>query len=107
MTGDLLKLTHFDSDVRFFHEVDERAFFEWLERVPCVESFQGEGPDQLVVRLRHSPREDDLRQLLALLFRYHANMTQLAKFETEENRGWFRRPDNFWHDAVFGGADNG
>jgi hypothetical protein len=86
---DLLRLTHFDSDVRFLHQADERAFFEWLERIPCVGSFQG---------------DDDLRQLLALLFRYGAKLDQLAKFETDENRGWFRQPENYWHDAVFGGV---
>jgi hypothetical protein len=101
---DLLRLTHFDSDVRFLHQADERAFFEWLERIPCVGSFQGEGSDQLVVRLKRGPDDDDLRQLLALLFRYGAKLDQLAKFETDENRGWFRQPENYWHDAVFGGV---
>ena len=77
-------------------------FFEWLARIPCVDSFSGEGALGLVVRLKHSPGEDDLRQLLALCHRYGVGMRQLAKFECLKNRSWFRDPKMFWHKAVFG-----
>lgn len=97
-----LKLTQMDNGVIFFHHNDERAFFEWLQRIPSIATVQGEGADGLVVRFKRRPGQDDLRQLLGLFRRYGLDMRQLAKFETPANRAWFRRPDAYWHDAVFG-----
>ena len=93
-----------DTDVVFFHSNDERAFFEWFDRIPCVASVTGEGDRGLVVRLKGQPNQDDLRQMLALCQRYGVNMRQLAKFKTGANAGWFTDPKMYWHDAVFGGA---
>jgi hypothetical protein len=81
-----LVLTNFETGARLYHPVDDKMFFEWLASVPCVKSYAGEGSDGLVVRLKRRPGQDDLRQLLALLHRYGADMRQLAKFETAKNR---------------------
>ena len=98
----LLMLTKFESGVRYYHPADEDMFFKWLASIPCVKSYAGEGSDGLVVRLKRRPGQDDLRQLIALLYRYGADMRQLAKFETAKNRDWFCDPETFWHKAVFG-----
>ena len=103
MAAAILTLEQMDTGVRFFHHADERAFFEWLERIPCVASVKGEGHRGLVVRLKRRPGQDDLRQFLALGRRYGFDMRQLAKFETDVNRSWFRNPQAYWHEAVFGG----
>lgn len=97
-----LTLTHIETGVTFYHLNDERAFFEWLGRIPCVERYVGEGRAGLVVYLKRAPRDDELRELLALCHRYGVGMRQLAKFETARNRGWFRNPKKYWHRAVFG-----
>ena len=104
MTTRLLTLTHMDTGVRFYHASDERAFFEWLARIPCVKSYAGDGSNGLVVFLKRRPSKDDLRQLLALCQRYGVDMRQLAKFETSKNQGWFRDPQKYWYRAVFGAA---
>ncbi|MCK1738653.1 hypothetical protein IVA79_32960 [Bradyrhizobium sp. 138] len=98
----LLTLTHMDTGVKFYHLNDERAFFEWLTRIPCVQSCEGDGNRGLVVRLKRRPGDDDLRQFLALCRRYGVDMKQLAKFETTKNRAWFRDPQTPWYRAVFG-----
>jgi hypothetical protein len=97
-----LVLTNLEKGVRFYHRNDERALFEWLARIPCVKSFEGEGVDGLVVRLKRRPGQDDLRQLLALFYRFGVDMRQLAKFETAKNRAWFYDPKTYWYKAVFG-----
>lgn len=102
MATPLLTLAHMDTNVRFYHQSDERAFFEWLSRISCVASYAGDGQRGLVVKLKRRPGEDDLRQLLALCHRYRVNMRQLAKFETDKNRSWLRNPDAFWYRGVFG-----
>ena len=98
-----LVLTNLDTGVIYYHPADERMFFEWLSRIPSVKSYAGEGSNGLVVRLKRRPGQDDLRQFVALLYRYGADMRQLAKFETAKNRSWFRDPKKFWREAVFGG----
>ena len=98
----LLTLTHMDTGVKFYHLSDERAFFEWLTRIPCVQNCEGDGNRGLVVRLKRRPGKDDLWQLLALCHRYGVDMKQLAKFETAKNRVWFRDPRKYWYRAVFG-----
>jgi hypothetical protein len=97
----LLTLSHMDTGVRFYHINDERAFFEWLGRIPCVERYAGEGHRGLVVYLKRKPRKDELRELLALCQRYGVNMRQMAKFETARNRQWFCDPKMYWYQAVF------
>lgn len=102
MAETFLTLTQMDTGVIFYHLNDERAFFEWLGRIPCVERYEGEGRRGLVVYLKRKPLKDELRELLALCQRYGVNMRQLAKFETARNRHWFRDPKKYWHSAVFG-----
>ena len=98
----VIELTHMDTGVRFGHENDERGFFEWLSRIPCVHDFRGEGSRGLVVTLKRPPRKDELRELLAFCRRYGVDMRQLARFETRRNRTWFRASGAYWHEAVFG-----
>lgn len=102
MIDPVLKLEQMDTGIAFYHYADERAFFEWLERIPCVASVKGEGEKGLVVRLKRRPGQDDLRQFLALAQRYRLDMRRFAKFETDANRTWFRDPMKYWYQGVFG-----
>ncbi|ETI63622.1 hypothetical protein C100_11780 [Sphingobium sp. C100] len=102
MTDAILTLEQMDTGVIFYHHADERAYFEWLERIPCVASVKGEGSRGLVIKLKRRPGEDDLRQLLALAFRYKLDMRKFAKFESDTNRHWFRDRRMFWYKHVFG-----
>jgi hypothetical protein len=88
--------------VRYFSKLDEDMFFAWLERIACVSSFHGEGVDLLITLKRSNLLDDELRELIALFYRYSVDMTQLAQFETDANRSWFRDPSSYWHERVFG-----
>jgi len=101
MSEALLTLDQMDTGIIFYHQADERAYFEWLERISCVASIQGEGNRGLVVRLKRRPGKDDLWQLLALGYRYGLDMRKFAKFETDANRAWFRDPKMYWYSHVF------
>jgi len=87
--------------VVYYHENDETAFFEWLARMPFVESFEGAGWD-LWITLKRKPNQYDLRELLAFFQRYKIDMKQLARFENSRNRTWFRDPKKYWYRRVFG-----
>jgi len=90
------------SNVVYYHQHDETAFFEWLARIGCVERFYGEGRS-LFICLKRRPKQDDLRELLAFFFRYGIDMTQLARFETQSISAWLRNPQAYWHERMFGG----
>lgn len=82
---------------------DEDAFFEWINKIKCVKSFEG-ARDELYLDLTDSPPTDqDLKEFIGLFYRYKVDMKQLARFLTPENKSWFY--DNkkaFWHEKVFG-----
>jgi hypothetical protein len=88
---------------KYFSDGDETAFFTWLERIPGVISVKGEHPDKLTVQIDDSKFTDEtLRELIAVHHRYGVTMRDLARFETPNNRSWFRSSTAYWHKAVFG-----
>ena len=89
--------------VTYYHENDEAAFFQWLDRIPCVEQSEGEGPD-LFIHLSREPLDEDLWELIAFFYRYKINMRQLARFGSGVERAWFRNTKMYWHHRVFGAA---
>jgi len=87
--------------VVYYYDRDEIAFFEWLSRMPCVESYEGCGRD-LFIRLKRRPGKNDLWELLAFFHRYNIDMKQLARYENSRNRSWFCDPKMYWYKKVFG-----
>ena len=86
----------------YYSQLDEAAFFTWLEAIAGVKRVVGT-PDGLVVTLRSSKlSEAALRDMLALHWRYRLPMKDLAKFHNAGNDRWFRNPGSYWHEAVFG-----
>jgi hypothetical protein len=93
-------------DGPYFSPGDERAFFEWARRIPCVTRLEGVGGElRLHVRGRRIS-QNCLRELVALFHRYDVAMSQLAQFETTSNRSWFRSRSAFWYGPVFGRPSN-
>lgn len=88
--------------VRYFSKGDERAFFRWLNEIPCVTSIEGRGDILNIPVDRELLDDESLRELIALFQRYSVDMNQLAQFETNDNRVGFKQPDCYWYQAVFG-----
>ena len=81
---------------------DEKAFFDWLQSIPCVEAVLGRSR-VLHITLRKQPSNSDLRELIALLQRYRLDMRPLAALRNERNAAWFaENRSSFWHVHVFG-----
>ncbi|MDB5678367.1 hypothetical protein [Sphingomonas bacterium] len=74
-------------NVRYWHPSDERAFFEWLDRMPCVRDYHGVVRD-LFINFRRFPTHDDLWEIIGFCRRYEIDLAQLAKFVTDENSRW-------------------
>jgi hypothetical protein len=88
---------------QFGSYLDEKHLFAWSEEISCFERWDG---DTLVVRT-HDMSEVDLRDILALFWRYQMPMRQLAQFLTERNQHWLAEPSAYWHERVFGAAEVG
>ena len=92
------------TDVIFYHDSDERAFVEWIDRMPFVQESHGIGPD-MFIRFSRFPMDDDLWELIGFCRRYQVEMTQLKAFLTDANREWFCDPKMFWFAQIFGSQE--
>ena len=84
----------------YYSQADEAAFYARLHSLTCVKSIVGD-PQGLHVSFKRRPSATQLRELIALLFRYNLDMTPLAALRTAENKTWFDKPGMFWHARVF------
>ena len=89
------------TDILFYHDSDERAFFEWIDRMSFVRESYGVGRD-MVICFNRFPTDDDLWEIIGFCRRYHVEMTQLKSFLTDTNREWFFNPKMFWFEQIFG-----
>lgn len=89
------------TDVLYYHDADERAFFEWLDRMDFVSGYYGVVRD-LFIDFSRLPTEDDLWEIIGFCRRYGIDTRQLQKFETAENTAWMRDPTKVWCAEIFG-----
>ena len=89
-------------NVKFHSRKDEDALFEWIKKIDCIDNISGAG-DELYLHIASNELHDhDLRDLLALFYRYKIDMKQLKVFMNEDNKKWFYgKPKSYWHKRVF------
>lgn len=88
--------------ITFYSPNDEAAFFEWLKKNDCIDDVEGIGDELHLTIAADELHDHDLRDLLALFYRYKIDMKQLKRFLTEDNKKWFFENKNaFWHKLVF------
>lgn len=83
----------------YFSPLDEKMQFDWLASIPCVADVSSD----MQITLKRLPGDADLRELIAVLYRYRMDMTPLTAFKTNRNKKWFAENKHaFWHAEVFG-----
>ncbi len=87
--------------VWFYSQNDEAAFFEWLDKIPCITRYNGEGTKLNIFINANMLNELTLRDLLAVFYRYKIDMKQLRVFDTGVFSEWFRDKKNYWFSAIF------
>lgn len=86
----------------YYSPLDECFFFQWINQVKSISKYDGIG-DELRLYFESSDiPEEDLRELLALFYRYKVNMKQLAIFLNDNNKKWFYLKTAYWFDQTFG-----
>jgi hypothetical protein len=88
--------------VHYFSQCDERAFFEWLDKLPFVERYEGRGRTLHISINSLAVDEEGLREMLALFRRYGVGLRQLAMFDRDDFSDWFRDKQAYWYKDIFG-----
>jgi hypothetical protein len=90
--------------VWYYSALDEERFFEWIKKIPSIKKYDGKHDELYLHFESNNIADDDLRELLALFYRYKIkNMHQLKLFLNDHNRAWFHGNEKaFWHKKVFG-----
>lgn len=86
--------------VVYFSQLDEDHFFTWAQEIDCITSIE-------MGYLHIDPEkinEATLRDVLALLERYKLSAKSLTALCNSKNEIWFKNPQAFWYQAVFGNA---
>jgi len=73
----------------YFAPGDEKAFFDWLQSIPCVANVGGKLRD-LFITLKRPPSAKDMVELSALLRRYRMPVKVLDPFKTARNVKWLK-----------------
>lgn len=89
--------------VIYFSPTDEEFFFEWITSIKSIIKVDGIR-DELYLHIKNRSISDkDLRELLALFYRYKVDMKQLKVFLNPKNKEWFYgSPKGYWYRRVFG-----
>ncbi len=72
--------------VDYYSILDEEVFFYWISKIKCIEKFEGAGDELYLDLVDRELDYSDMKDLIALFFRYKINMKQLARFVNDKNR---------------------
>lgn len=88
--------------VQYRSSSDEAAFFEWLDHIAAVQSYDGGyGNTEVIVISPDAIDEQTLQEFVALYRRYHVDPAELQVFKEGKLGEWFAAPERFWHKEVF------
>lgn len=89
--------------VIFYSQKDEDVFFEWIKKIKCIEHFEGVCDELYLNLIQRQLTDDELRDIIALFYRYKIDIKQLQRFVNEENKEWLcGKPYGYWHTRMFG-----
>lgn len=88
----------------YYSTIDEDLFFEWIKRISCIIKFDAIHDELYLYIKTNIVADDDLRELIALFYRYKVEMKQLQQFLNKNNKDWFyaSKYKGYWHRRVFG-----
>lgn len=68
----------------------EDVFFEWIERIDCIESVSGVGTGMYLNLFQRRLTKQDVREIMALCKRYKMDTEQLERFKWAGNENAFK-----------------
>lgn len=64
-------------------------FFVWIKKIKCIEKFEGAGDELYLDLINKDLNYDDIKDLIALFYRYQIDMKQLGKLKNKKNADAF------------------
>ncbi|MEV6255828.1 hypothetical protein AB0L97_21495 [Nocardia sp. NPDC051911] len=87
--------------VTYYSPEDEAAFFGWLDKIACVESYYGRVRTLYLTIDLEAVDEGGLCEIVALYRRYNIDLSELRVLGAGRVGPWFSDPDRWWHEGVF------
>ena len=84
--------------VKFYSRKDEDVFFEWIEKIDCIDKFEGFRNKLYLDLVERNLDDNDIQELIALFYRYKIDMKQLGRFLNDQNKEAFKP----WHKKILG-----
>lgn len=72
--------------VCFYSTIDEDMFFTWIKNISCIKQFEYAGEELYLHLVNQELSYIDMKNLIALLYRYKVDMQQLQPLITENNK---------------------
>ena len=82
--------------------MEKDIFLKWIGNIDCIDKNIIKSDKIYFYFTVDDIHDHDLDNLIGLFYRFNIEMTQLARFLTDDNKKWFY--DNkiaFWHKKVF------
>ena len=87
--------------VLFYSELDETSFSERLDKINCIENWEGVS-DSIVLNIKSKKVSDTcMRELLSLFYRYKIEMSQLLVLVNNKNEAWIKNENAYWYKKLF------
>lgn len=87
-------------NVYFYSMIDEQMFFDWIKKIPCIQGIECARDEVYLDLVGRDLEYEDIKDLIALLYRYQIDMKQLQSFYNESNKSAFMP----WNQEIFGKA---
>lgn len=88
--------------IKFFSPYDITTFTQWVKKISVITSYTINNSEINLQIKSKNISKIDLKDLIALLYRYKIDMTQLQIFLKESNRSWFYdNKKSYWHALIF------
>ncbi len=71
--------------VYFYSQLDEDMFFTWIKNISCIRHFEGSGDELYLDLVDRALSYEDMKDIIAFLYRYKIDMSQLQSFVNQAN----------------------
>lgn len=86
---------------KFLSRNDEDRFFYGLQDVQAFKGCKGEGRNLNIKLDGRKMTVNNIRELIALLYRYGVDLVPLAVISKGRYGGWLKSPGCYWYESMF------
>lgn len=85
----------------FYSRGDEKRLFQGFEEITAIRDIKGVGGDLLLSVNIAALSKEQMRELLALLWRYDLPLTPLRVLAEKKKFDWLNDSQGYWREAMF------